>query len=87
MMLNNGDVGLQLELYIILFFNVSYRHLFLLFSLGGIILYAFVFFRNWIIFDMFGGESEWVGVIKYLLSLMFSALQVESKCLIEKISL
>jgi len=42
MMLSNGDVGLQLELYIILFFTVFYRYLFLLLSLGRVILYAVV---------------------------------------------
>jgi len=42
MMLSNGDVGLQLELYIILFFRVSYRYLFLWFSLDRIILCAVV---------------------------------------------
>jgi len=40
MILSNGDVGLQLELYIILFFRVFYRYLFLLLSLDRVILYS-----------------------------------------------
>jgi len=54
--------------------------------------YNFVFFRNYIIFDMFGGvglDSASSGLV--LLNIcclwMFSALQVESKCLTDTMSL